>query len=205
MVELWRCANERSQAQSVAVDIERLIAREATAPGEIAVIVSEINREGQALVAALEERAIPYRLVGEAAFFQRAEIRDVLAWLRLLADPTDAAAVVRALARPPVELRSVDIARCTQIARRRKLDMVSAMAAALQSPQVPPEARDRIHLFLKLYRASIATLDSSRPDLYVHRLIERLGLRRQQLFAARPTSSPGCERWPGSESWRART
>ena len=186
VVEFWRCANERSQAQSVAVDIERLIAREGTAPGEIAVIVSEINREGQALAAALEERTIPYRLVGEAAFFQRAEIRDVLAWLRLLADPTDAAAVVRALARPPVELRSVDIARCTQIARRRKLDMVSAMAAALQSPQVPPEARDRIHLFLKLYRASIAALDSSRPDLYVHRLIERLGLRRQQLFAAQP-------------------
>ncbi len=186
VVEFWRCANERSQAQSIAVDIERLIAREATAPGEIAVIVSEINHDGQALAAALEERAIPYRLVGEAAFFQRAEIRDVLAWLRLLADPTDAAAVVRALARPPVELRSVDIARCTQIARRRKLDMVSAMAAALQSPQVPPEARDRIHLFLKLYRASVAALDSSRPDLYVHRLIERLGLRRQQLFAAQP-------------------
>jgi len=186
VVELWRCANERSQAQSVAVDIERLIAREGTAPGEIAVIVSEINHEGQALAAALEERAIAYRLVGEAAFFQRAEVRDVLAWLRLLADPTDAAAVVRALARPPVELRSVDIARCTQIARRRKLDMVSAMAAALESPQVPPEARDRIHLFLKLYRGSLSTLDSSRPDLYVHRLIERLGLRRQQLFAAQP-------------------
>ena len=186
VVELWRCANERSQAQAVAVDIERLIARDATTPGEIVVIVSEINHEGQALAAALEERAIAYRLVGEAAFFQRAEIRDVLAWLRLLADPTDAAAVVRAIARPPVELRSVDIARCTQIARRRKLDMVSAMAAALESPQVPPEARDRIHLFGKLYRASVSSLDSSRPDLYVHRLIERLGLRRQQLFAAQP-------------------
>jgi len=185
-VEFWRCANERSQAQSVAVDIERLVSRERTAPGAIAVIVSEVNHEGQALAAALQERAIPCRLVGEAAFFQRAEIRDVLAWLRLAADPTDAAAVVRALARPPVELRSVDIARCTQIARRRKLDMVSAMAAALESPQVPPEARDRIHQFLKLYRAGASALDSSRPDLYVQRLIERLGLRRQQLFAAQP-------------------
>ena len=127
-------------------------------PGVFAVIVSEINRDGQALAAALEERAIPYRLVGEEGFFQRAEIRDVLAWLRLLADPTDArAAVVRALARPPVELRSVDIARCTQIARRRKLDMVSAMAAALESPQVPADARDRIHLFLKTTAVSIAT------------------------------------------------
>ena len=60
---------------------------------------------------------------------------------------------MRALARPPIELRSVDIARCTQIARRRKLDMVAALAAATESPQVPPEARERIRVFLKLYRA----------------------------------------------------
>ncbi|MGI8712814.1 MAG: ATP-dependent helicase [Solirubrobacteraceae bacterium] len=193
-VEIWRCANERSQAQAVAVDIERLLAREShpaasttsTDPPQpsVAVIVPEIGHEGQAVSVALEERAIAHQLVGEAAFFQRAEIRDVLAWLRLLADPGDAGAVVRALARPPIELRSVDIARCTQIARRRKLDMVAALAAATESPQVPPEARDRIRVFLKLYRASATALDSSRPDLYVHRLIERLGLRRQQLFAA---------------------
>ncbi|MBV9816805.1 MAG: ATP-dependent helicase [Solirubrobacterales bacterium] len=183
-VEFWRCANERSQAQAVAADIERLLGREGVAPGRVAVLVPEIGHEGQAVGVALEERAVAHRLVGEEAFFQRAEIRDVLAWLRLLTDPTDAAAVVRALARPPVELRSVDIARCTQIARRRKLDMVGALAAATESPQVPPEARDRIRVFLKLYRASIRALDSSRPDLYVHRLIERLGLRRQQLFAA---------------------
>ncbi|MGZ4294271.1 MAG: PD-(D/E)XK nuclease family protein, partial [Solirubrobacteraceae bacterium] len=182
--ELWRCANERSQAQGVAVDIERLLARDAVAPGRVAVLVPEVTHEGQAVSVALEERAIPHRLVGEAAFFQRAEIRDVLAWLRLLADPTDAGAVVRALARPPIELRSVDIARCTQIARRRKLDMVSALAAAIEAPQVPPEARDRIRMFLKVYKAGMAAIDTSRPDLYVHRLIERLGLRRQQLFAA---------------------
>jgi len=186
--ELWRCANERSQAQSVAVDIEHLLARDAgeanPARTRVAVLVPEITHEGQAVSVALEERAIPHRLVGEAAFFQRAEIRDVLAWLRLLADPTDAGAVVRALARPPIELRSVDIARCTQIARRRKLDMVSALAAAIEAPQVPPEARERIRIFLKLYKAGMSAIDTGRPDLYVHRLIERLGLRRQQLFAA---------------------
>jgi DNA helicase II / ATP-dependent DNA helicase PcrA len=183
-VEFWRCANDRAQAQSVAAEIERLVAREGVAPGQIAVLVPAIGREGQAVAVALEERAVPYLLVGEAAFFQRAEIRDLLAWLRLLADPSDAGAVVRALARPPIELRSVDIARCTQIARRRKLDMVAALAAATESPQVPPEARERIRVFLKLYRAGTAAIDTSRPDVYVHRLIERLGLRRQQLFAA---------------------
>jgi len=183
-VAFWRCANERAQAQSAAADIERLIVGERVSPGQIAVLVPAISREGQAVAVALEERAVAHRVVGETAFFRRAEIRDVLAWLRLLADPTDSAAVVRALARPPVELRSVDIARCTQIARRRKLDMVAALAAAIESPQVPPEARERIRGFLKLYRAAMSTIDSTRPDLYVHRLIDRLGLRRQQLFAA---------------------
>lgn len=180
----WACAGERAQAQSVAADIERLISREGVQPGRVAVLVPSVLREGRALALALEERAIPHRVVGEAAFFQRSEIRDVLAWLRLLSDPADAPAVVRALARPPVELRSVDIARCTQIARRRKLDMVSALAAATESPQVPPEARERIRVFLKLYRSAVAAIDTTRVDLYVHRLIERLGLRRQQLFAA---------------------
>ncbi len=183
-VEFWHCANERAQAQVVAAEIERLISRQDVAPDQIAVIVPDTGREGRAVADALEERAVPHSLVGESALFQRAEVRDLLAWMRLLADPSDASAVVRALARPPIELRSVDIARCTQIARRRKLDMVAALAAAIESPQVPPEARERIRVFLKLYRACMSQVDTMRPDLYVHRLIERLGLRQQQLFAA---------------------
>ena len=62
--------------------------------------------------------------------------------------------------------------------------MVAALGAALESPQIPPEARERVVTFLGLQREAALTLDSSRPDLYVHRLVERLGLRRQLLFAA---------------------
>jgi DNA helicase-2/ATP-dependent DNA helicase PcrA len=182
-VRFWRCANERAQAQSVAAEIERL-ARTGVAPDEIGVLVRSVRNEGQAVAVALEERAVPYALAGATAFFQRAEVKDVLAWLRLLIDPGDAGAVVRALARPPVELRSIDLARCVQIARRRKLDMVGALVAATESPQLPPEARERILGFLKLHRSAAGALDTTRPDLLVHRLIDRLGLRRQQLFAA---------------------
>jgi DNA helicase-2/ATP-dependent DNA helicase PcrA len=183
-VAFWRAANERAQAQSVAADVERLIGREGVAPERIAVLVRSIGREGQAVAVALEERAVRHRLVGDAAFFQRTEVRDLLAWLRLLIDPGDAPAVVRALARPPIELQAIDLARCTQIARRRKLDMVAALAAALESPQIPPETRDHIREFLTLHKSAARALDTLRPDLFVHRLIERLGLRRQQLFTA---------------------
>ena len=146
-------------------------------------------REGRLVGAALEERNVPFRFAGDAAFFQRPEVRDALAWLRMLADPNDSAAVVRALTRPPVDLRSVDLARVTTIARRRKLDMVSALDAALESPQLPPEARDRIHAFLRLYPAASAALEELRADVFVRRLIERIGLRRHRLFAASPETA----------------
>jgi DNA helicase II / ATP-dependent DNA helicase PcrA len=100
-----------------------------------------------------------------SADMERAEVRDVVAWTRLLADPSDASAVVRALARPPIELRQVDLARVIQIARRRKLDMIAALGSAIESPQVPPEARARIQRFLELHRAAAAAVDAARPDL----------------------------------------
>jgi len=182
-VRLWRCASERAQAQAVAAAIERLV-REGVAPGRIGVLVRSVRSEGQELAVALEERALSFRLAGAAAFFGQAEVRDVLAWLRLLVNPNDAGAVVRALSRPPIELHAVDLARCIQIAKRRKLDMVSGLVAATESPQLPPEARERVLAFLKLHRQAAGALDTTRPDLFVHRLIERLGLRRQQVFAA---------------------
>src|SRR5690606_17669315 len=155
----------------------------------VGVVVSSGWREGRLVAAALEERSVPFRFAGDAAFFGRPEVRDVLAWLRMLADPNDAAAVVRALTRPPTELRSGDLARVTTIARRRKLDMVAALEAALESPQLRPEARDRIQGFLKLQRSAANALEAMRADVFVRRLIERIGLRRQRLFAATPEAA----------------
>ena len=188
-VTLWRCANERAQAQAVARQIEHLLATGEEMPEEICVVTGPAGREGRLIAAALEERNVPFRSSGSAAFFHRPEVRDVIAWLRALADPGDSSAVVRALTRPPVELRSVDLARCTTIARRRKLDMISAVEAALESPQLPPPSRDRIRAFLKLYRAAAKALDRLSADVFVRRLIERVGFRRLGLFAASPETA----------------
>ena len=181
-VRFWRCASERAQAQAVALHVERLLANGAD-PAAIAVLVRSAADDGTAVGGALEQRAIPFRVHGPGAYFQRAEVRDVLAWLRVLADPGDSGAAVRALTRPPIGLHSVDIARLTQLARRRKLDMPSAVAAALEGPQLSPEGRDRAQAFLDLYRAAGRAFESRRPDAFVLRLIERVGIRRQQVFA----------------------
>jgi DNA helicase-2/ATP-dependent DNA helicase PcrA len=181
----WVCANERAQAQATARAVEHLVA-EGTAAEEICVLVADPAQDGGAVAAAMEERGIPFHLFGPAALFQRPEVRDAIAWLRVLADPDDSSAAARALTRPPVELRSGDLARLTTIARRRKQDMVAACEAALDSPQFQPEARERIGTFLKLYAGAAAIMEEQRADVFVRRLIEQVGLRRQRLFAAQP-------------------
>src|SRR3954447_21366277 len=188
-VRFWCGTNERAEAQAVARDIEAALAADEVKMGDVCVAVPKGGGRARGIAAALEERRVPYRLTGPGAFFHRPEVRDVIAWLRLLADPTDAAAAIRALSRPPVELRSVDLARCTTIARRRKLDMVSALEASLESPQIPPEARDRIREFLQLHRAAARAMGEMRADVFVRRLIERIGFRRHRLFAAHPEAA----------------
>jgi DNA helicase-2/ATP-dependent DNA helicase PcrA len=184
-LRFWKSTNERAQAQATAREVEHLLAGR-TRADDICVLLADPAREGGAVAAAMEERGIPFHLSGPTALFQRAEVRDAIAWLRVLADPDDSAAAARALTRPPVELRPGDLARLTTIARRRKLDMVAGCEAALDSPQFQPEARERIQTFLKLYGTAAGAMEERRADVFVRRLIEAVGLRRQRLFAAQP-------------------
>ena len=164
-VRFWCAADERAQAQAVAAEVERLVRGGVRA---------RADRRGRALAA----RRGPPGHAGVRGARDRVARRRRGRLLRrrprcatcspgCACSPTrrDAGAVVRALARPPVALRSVDIARCVQIARRRKLDMVSALRAATESPQLPPEARERIHTFLRLYREArrLAGQRAARP------------------------------------------
>ena len=185
-MRFWRCSNERAQAQAVAREVEHLLATGTAAGGDLRAGRGP-GRQGRGGRGGDggARHPLPPR-PGPPRSSSAPEVRDAIAWLRVLADPDDSAAGARALTRPPVELRSADLARLTTIARRRKLDMVSACEAALESPQIPPEARERIQSFLKLYGEASAAMEERRADVFVRRLIERVGLRRQRLFAAQP-------------------
>jgi DNA helicase II / ATP-dependent DNA helicase PcrA len=105
--------------------------------------------------------------VSRIELLERAGARDVLAWVRLLSDPGDAAAVVRALTRPPIGLRQVDVARVVQVARKQKLDLVAALGPAIESPGMPPQARERIERFQALHREASAAFEAFRARVGV--------------------------------------
>src|ERR687896_545183 len=118
-VRFWRCRSERAQAQAVAAEVERLVA-DGVPPEEICVLVRSVKTDAAVVAAALEGRPVPLPPSGAAPYFPRPGGRGVRPCLRARGAPTARAAGARARARPPIELRSVDVARLTQLARRRK-------------------------------------------------------------------------------------
>lgn len=182
-VAFWRCTNERAQAQAIAGDIGRLIADEGAAPDQIAILLKSVISDPNSICTALDERSIPYYISGAAAFFERAEIRDLVGWMKLLADPADDVAVHRALTRPPINLTSSDIGHISSV-RGRGSPTLQALRRAADDKRCSQSTRERIEKFLALHKRAQSAFEAMRPEPFVFRLIERLGLRGQQVFTA---------------------
>ena len=127
--------------------------------------MSEVIRDAYALVCSTA-LCQPVSRDG-AEFFERAGARDVLAWLRLLSDPADRPLWCARSGAPRSSCARWIIARVVQVARKAKLDMIAALGPAMESPRMPPEARERIERFQALHREAASAFDALRPRLRV--------------------------------------
>ncbi len=98
-VRVWECATSEDEADRVAADI---VARHATGRNRWRdfCVLYRASHRSRALERALRERGVPYQVSGGMSFFDRSEVRDVLAWMRLIANPDDDLAFLRAITRP---------------------------------------------------------------------------------------------------------
>jgi DNA helicase II / ATP-dependent DNA helicase PcrA len=122
-IAVLRCQTETHEARSVAGRIETLRNEQGLEWGECAVFY-RTNAQSRALEQALRERTIPYQLVGAVAFYQRQEIKDVLAYLRLLLNPRDPVAFARALLRPGRGVGEGTVAKLNEAANRAGVSLL---------------------------------------------------------------------------------
>jgi DNA helicase II / ATP-dependent DNA helicase PcrA len=125
-ITILRCQTETHEARAVASAIEELRVEQNVPYGDVAIFY-RTNAQSRALEQAMRERTVPYQLVGAVAFYQRQEIKDVLAWLKLLVNPRDAVAFNRALLRPS---RGVGGATVSKLIEAAALNDTSLLAVA---------------------------------------------------------------------------
>ena len=97
-VTLLAAADERDEAEWVVRELERRSAAGDWQYAEMAVLY-RTNSQSRALEEAFRRAGIPYRLIGAISFYERREVKDLLAYLRLVANPADDEAFLRAVAR----------------------------------------------------------------------------------------------------------
>jgi ATP-dependent DNA helicase UvrD/PcrA len=98
-VALVAALDDRDEADYIAAEIELRRTRNGEPLGSNAILY-RTNAQSRVLEESLRRRAIPYRLVGAVRFYDRREIKDLIAWLRLIANPADDEAFRRAITAP---------------------------------------------------------------------------------------------------------
>ena len=117
-IRLVVCASPQDEAAFVAMEIDRLAREEQLRYDDVGVLY-RTNGQSREMEVGMRAAGIPHRVVGGMAFFERREVKDALAYLRLLANPRDELAFLRAVAVPARGIGPASLARLRQSAEMR--------------------------------------------------------------------------------------
>ena len=146
MVTLLAAADERDEAEWVVRELERRSAAGEWSYPEMAVLY-RTNAQSRALEEAFRRAGLPYRLIGAISFYERREVKDLLAYLRLVANPSDDEAFLRAVGVPRRGLGDTSLAILGQTAIRWSKSLLATARAGDRIPELRPNVREALRLF----------------------------------------------------------
>ena len=143
--------DELEEAQAIAREIARLEEQEGVDLSQIAVLY-RINTLSRVIEEALLYAGIPYEVVRGLRFYDRREVKDLLAYLKLLANPHDEISLLRALSRPRRGVGEASLRELQGLAAREGLSLWEAMKRAAQDPAgvLRPKAAQALKGFVEL-------------------------------------------------------
>ena len=125
-VTYYTGVTERDEADFIALEIARLTGSGGFRPADI-VVFYRVNAQSRAIEEALVRRKIPYYVVGGVRFYEQRDIKDLLAYLRVIANPADAVSLERMVGTPPRGIGAKSFEAITELAARQRITAFEAM------------------------------------------------------------------------------
>jgi DNA helicase-2/ATP-dependent DNA helicase PcrA len=174
-VTVFEGENEREEAEYVAGDIAAQTAL-GHAPRDFAIFY-RTNAQSRVLEEVLRARNIPYIVVGGTRFYDRAEIKDLLAYLRFLQNPADSLALMRIINVPARGIGSTTVERLIAVADQHGLSLSAALEVATADIAILGRAAQRKVADFSALLAELRNALGLSPAALAEKVLERSGYR----------------------------
>ncbi|MBU0564676.1 MAG: exodeoxyribonuclease V subunit gamma, partial [Gammaproteobacteria bacterium] len=173
-INLYSAFNEHDEARYVVESIEKAI-RDGMSRSEIAILYRS-NAQSRVLEEALLREKIPYRIYGGQRFFERAEIKNAMAYLRLIQTRDNDAALERVINVPARGIGEKTVEALRQLARDQGLSMWAALHQAVGTKAVSGRAASALNAFVELVDTLALKVEGMQLHSMAQLVIEQSGL-----------------------------
>ena len=173
-IRVLACKDDEHEAERIAADIAHQQQLSKAPWNEFAVLYRG-NHQSRPIEKALRALRVPYQLTGGTAFFERAEVKDVLAYLRLLVNPDDDAAFLRVANVPRREIGATTLEKLGELAQSRHVSMLHAAHSDAALKQLAPRPAAALAGFAALIGELTATMRQSSAADLVEAIMRRTG------------------------------
>lgn len=173
-IQYYEADNEREEASYIVGEIERLKEKEGRNNRDFALLY-RINAQSRALEDAFMKSGIPYRIFGGLRFYDRKEIKDIIAYLRLIQNPSDDIALKRIINVPKRGIGNTTLETAQGIALDRSCSIFAIAASASEVPELQRAASKLLDFTSMISNFKAMTEYMNVPDL-IQTVIEQSGI-----------------------------
>jgi DNA helicase-2/ATP-dependent DNA helicase PcrA len=187
-------AYDQDEEAQFIVDTVIRLGREGIRPGDCAVMY-RTNAQSRAFEDAFIRAGMPYRLVGATRFYARREIKDVIAFLRLIHNPTEGVSMARVINVPPRGIGRKTVEALEEAARERKLSVYEVLGEIPSSKAHGPKLGTRAQRMLAAFLEMLEGWITAREQMTVGQLIDRVLQDIRYADYLRDGTEEGNDRW----------
>ena len=174
-ITLYAAFNEQDEARYVMEAINQALRDDGLARSDIAILYRS-NAQSRVLEEVLLREKISYRIYGGQRFFERAEIKNAMGYLRLIQTRDNDAALERIINLPPRGIGDKTLESLRQIARGQGLSLWAAIPEAVEKRQVPARTASALEAFVELIDRLAVQTEALPLHQQVQQVIEGSGL-----------------------------
>ncbi|MDO5059531.1 MAG: DNA helicase Rep [Neisseria sp.] len=175
-VKVVACSNEQHEAEWVVQQIvkQKTVGGDKIRYADFAILYRG-NHQARLFEEALRAARVPYQLSGGQSFFDKAEIKDVLSYIRLIANPDDDPAFLRAVTTPKRGVGDATLGRLNDYAKAHQCSLFAAAQAEEVIHSLGTKNRESLLQFMDLMQDCRARAESDAAGALIHKLLQDIG------------------------------